>query len=79
MPQKLTNDGSETTRMVDMEKRRTELGSKALLDFLRELSVEYSDMAYVNNVRYATDEEIELVRRGRYGEMAINDLISRIE
>jgi hypothetical protein len=64
---------------MNTEKTRAELGSKALLDFLRELSVEYSKMEYDNNVKYATDEEKELARRGRYGEMAIDDLISRLE
>lgn len=49
------------------------------LEVIRDMIVEYSDMEYDNNVRYPTDEEKGLTVKGRYGKMALEDLLQRLE
>ena len=53
--------------------------SNDIVKLINSMIVEYSDMEYDNNVRYPLDEEVELTRKGRYGQLALEDLLNRIE
>ena len=64
---------------VDESKTRPDVGCTELLDVIEDMIVEYSNMAYDNHHRYPTDEELDLVRLGIYGERALVDLKNRIK
>ena len=53
--------------------------SKDIVKLINSMIVEYSNMEYDNNRRYPLDEEVELTRKGRYGQLALEDLLNRIE
>jgi hypothetical protein len=44
-----------------------------ILDLIDRMITKLGDQSYDNNRRYATDDEKELVRKGRYGVEALQD------
>lgn len=53
--------------------------SNDIVKLINSMIVEYANMEYDNNKRYPLDEEVELTLKGRYGQLALEDLLNRIE
>ena len=68
------------TTMSDEIKKSADstIEHEALLYMIGQMVAEYQKLSDDNNVRYPTERENDLRRKGHYGAMALSDLADRL-